>query len=128
MAGHFSYRHLPAKGLGQSNPIRSTAVGGLGDGIAVFIPPITDILQQRIYVDMERALLGLDRSLLGSLTRELDAIGRVYVNESRFQQATNRIYADIDAAMDSIDRVLVDASRTQTSIDRSMKSISRHLD
>ena len=121
MAGHFSYQHLPAKGLGQLNPLRSTVAGGLGDGIGVIFPPFTEILEQRIYEDIERAMMAMDRSLLGSLGRELDLIGRDYVNASRFQNDAERIYDAIDRATNQIDRALAGGSRSMNSPDRDLR-------
>ena len=123
-----NFGNIAVDGYGlHSVEVPNVAVSGYGFGIPLFIPPIvlpppvSEIIQQRIYEDMERALLNLDRSLLSGLSRELDAIGRVYINESRFQAATNRIYADIDKALNDIDRVLVSSSRSMTSTERDLR-------
>jgi len=40
MGGHFSYKHLPAIGLGKRDPRRPYVAGGLGAGVPIFITRI----------------------------------------------------------------------------------------
>lgn len=77
MARHFTYKHLPASGLGHRDPRRPYATGGLGLGLPVFI---TDILEKRIYRGRGRDQMVMDRSLLNE-ARNLINSSRYYAND-----------------------------------------------
>ena len=76
MARHFTYKHLPASGLGHRDPRRPHVTGGLGLGLPSYI---TDIIEKRIYEGRGRDTMVANRSLL---------------NEARNLIVSNRHYAE----------------------------------
>lgn len=115
--GHFTYKHLPAKGLGHRDPRRPHVTGGLGLGLPVFI---TDIIEKRIYRGRGRDTIVADRDLLGN-ARMLIRASRHYADGSRYLGRLNRILGDIGRSLSALGRKYGGGGRSMGSQDRDLE-------
>jgi len=111
---HFSYTHLPAQGLGHRDPRRPHVTGGIGLGLPVFI---VEVLEQRLYRDLDRRTLIADRGLLVS-ARSMILVNREFLTGARSMERAARILSDIDMTLSAISRSMSPEERSTRSIDR----------
>ena len=118
MAAHFTYKHLPAAGLGNRDPLRPYSTGGLGGAVRILIY-VVEVLEQRIYRGSNRTLLTNDRALLTD-TRDFIVANRDMRTSDRDRVRLARIFAEVESALANIDR-------SDRSIDRTYGSGNRDL-
>ena len=116
MAIHFTYRHLPASGLGVRDPRRPYVTGGIGGGVPVYIDTI---LEWRIYDGKGRDTITTDRSLLVR-TRDFIVANRDLVSSDRDRDRLARIFSDVDRALSRMDREPTGKDRSYGSTDRDL--------
>jgi len=118
MAAHFTYKHLPAAGLGNRDPLRPYSTGGLGGAVRILIY-VVEVLEQRIYRGSNRTLLTNDRALLTD-TRDFIVANRDMRTSDRDRVRLARIFADVESALTRMDREMSTDDRTYRSADRDL--------